>query len=332
MDEAEETHSEEHGRCTIIVNSSRQSAKEPNHSPAQTRDIKQKVLLVLKNVSVEPVCFIIALALFSEMLIIQNLTLYKICHVDLKFSPDVCRHLNDPANHDQQAEVQAIASTFMIYKSIVEHVIPFFSSLYMGAWSDRYGRRWLLLLMIGGLLLDEVGHLVNSIWLDNPKEYILLFSSVPYSLGGGFVALRVSVFSYIADVSTPETRTLRLALVDAAFCFAGPLGNLLGGFLFKRFDFPGVFVVTIILTVLAGILTLVFMRSDSHVKGGGERTELEATTCKTLFAVKHVGESVQACLRPRDSEKRTLIWLQFFVILLSSVCGSGMPPPCLIIR
>jgi hypothetical protein len=116
---------------------------------------------------------------------------------------------------------------------------------------------------------------------------------------------------------------MRLALVDAAFCFAGPLGNLLGGFLFKQFDFPGVFVVTIILTAVAGLLTLVLMKSDSHVKGGVCESEQEATTCGKLFDVKHVAESVQTCLKPRDREKRTVIWLQFFVILISSIAGSG---------
>ncbi|CAG0914202.1 unnamed protein product [Notodromas monacha] len=311
--------SDHDGTCEITVRSDCAGQGTIAHR------IRASLLQASRNVSVEPVCFVIALAVFAEMLIIQNLTLYKICRLDFSFPANVCRHLSDPENHDAQSVVQPAASRFLILKSAVEHAAPFISSLYLGSWSDRFGRRWLLLLMLTGLLLDEVGHLVNSIWLDvTSKEYILLFSSVPYSLGGGFVALRVSVFSYIADVSSTETRTMRLALLDAAFCLAGPLGNFLGSVLFSKFDFEGVFIVTILLTLLAGFMTLVFMRSDSHLISRDSAIEREKlSTCKALFGVEHVRESLSVFARRRERDKHWIIWLQCFVIVVSSIAGSG---------
>lgn len=61
----------------------------------------------------------------------------------------------------------------------------------------------------------------------------------------------MGIFSYIADVTTEETRTLRIGVVNL-FCSLGiPLGMALSGILLKKIGFYGVFSVSAIMYMIA---------------------------------------------------------------------------------
>jgi DHA1 family tetracycline resistance protein-like MFS transporter len=94
----------------------------------------------------------------------------------------------------------------------------------LGALSDRYGRRPILLLAIAGLgAMFLASALVRSV-------SALLMTRV---LGGALAANLSVAHAYAADTSTPEARTRSFGLIGAAFgvgFIIGPaLGGLLGG-------------------------------------------------------------------------------------------------------
>lgn len=90
----------------------------------------------------------------------------------------------------------------------------------LGALSDRYGRRLVLLLSIGGLgTMFLVSGLVRSLPM-----------LVAARVVGGALASNVSVANaYVADITTPENRTKSFGLVGAAFGFGFILGPMVGG-------------------------------------------------------------------------------------------------------
>lgn len=119
----------------------------------------------------------------------------------------------------------------------------------LGALSDRYGRRPLLLLSCLGLGLD----------------YVLMASatSLPMLMVGRLISgVTASTFSvaaaYVADTSSPSERPQRYAMLGATFSTGLVIGPALGGSL-GRFDLRLPFwvagVVTV-LTALSGILLL----------------------------------------------------------------------------
>ncbi|TRD23519.1 MFS transporter [Palleronia caenipelagi] len=90
----------------------------------------------------------------------------------------------------------------------------------LGALSDRYGRRPVLLLTLSVLVLDYVVlALASSIW-------IVLISRM---IGGIAASTRSVATAFIADISTPEQKTARFGLVGAAFGFGFVIGPLIGG-------------------------------------------------------------------------------------------------------
>lgn len=90
----------------------------------------------------------------------------------------------------------------------------------LGALSDRYGRRTVLLLSVGGLgTMFLLSGLVRSLPLLVAARVI-----------GGMFASNVSVANaYVADITTPENRARSFGLVGAAFGFGFILGPIIGG-------------------------------------------------------------------------------------------------------
>jgi DHA1 family tetracycline resistance protein-like MFS transporter len=100
--------------------------------------------------------------------------------------------------------------------------MQFCSAPLLGALSDRFGRRPVLLISTFGLACDFLlVALAPSLW-------IILIAR----LLGGITASSFSVSSaYIADVTSPETRSKSLGLIGAAFGLGFIVGPALGGVL-----------------------------------------------------------------------------------------------------
>ena len=72
--------------------------------------------------------------------------------------------------------------------------------LFLGSWSDRWGRRLPLLLSLCGLLGESAVYLCLFYMKSWPLETVLL-SSIPYALSGGTHAMLMLCFSYLADTT-----------------------------------------------------------------------------------------------------------------------------------
>src|SRR5919206_1374133 len=118
-----------------------------------------------------------------------------------------------------------IAEASFVYGLLVSiyAVMQFFCAPVLGALSDRFGRRPVILLALAGLGFDYVLlSLAPTIW------WLVLGRVV----AGVFGATFTPVGAYIADVSPPERRAANFGLIGVAFglgFIAGPaVGGLLG--------------------------------------------------------------------------------------------------------
>ena len=100
--------------------------------------------------------------------------------------------------------------------------MQFFCAPILGALSDRYGRRPIILGSLFGLGVDYVIQgFAPSIW------WLFIGRSLAGVMGGSFSAAN----AYIADVSTPENRSRNFGLVGMVFGLGFIFGPTLGGLL-----------------------------------------------------------------------------------------------------
>jgi DHA1 family tetracycline resistance protein-like MFS transporter len=101
-------------------------------------------------------------------------------------------------------------------------VAQFFSAPLLGAISDRFGRRSVLLISIFGL---AVNFFITAI---SPWLWLLLVSRL---IGGASGASYTVAGAYIADVTTPENRSRSFGLMGAVFGLGFICGPMIGGLL-----------------------------------------------------------------------------------------------------
>jgi len=101
-------------------------------------------------------------------------------------------------------------------------IANFFGAPILGALSDRYGRRPVLLIGFSGLALSFfVTAVAQSLWM---LVVVRLFS-------GAMQANAAVAQAYVADITPPEERARRFGLLGAAFGLGFVLGPVMGGVL-----------------------------------------------------------------------------------------------------
>lgn len=96
-------------------------------------------------------------------------------------------------------------------KSLIESIIPALCSMFIGPWSDKYGRKPVLMsTFIGSFFtytLVAVICFLSSQYEVDPWYYILAY--IPAALSGGNCALITGVFCYITDVTSEQNRAVK---------------------------------------------------------------------------------------------------------------------------
>lgn len=110
--------------------------------------------------------------------------------------------------------------------SLVYAVMQFFMSPVMGALSDRFGRRPVIL---GSLAAYSLDFLLMAV---APTIGLLLLARL---LAGAFAATFSTANAFIADISPPEKRAANFGLMGAAFGLGFIIGPAIGGLLGDHF-------------------------------------------------------------------------------------------------
>jgi len=116
----------------------------------------------------------------------------------------------------------ARASAITGYFGFAWNAMQFIFSPLLGAWSDRFGRRPVILISCFGLSIDYI--------------FMALAPSLTWLFLGrlisGITASNVATgFAYITDVTPPEERPKKFGLISAAFGLGFVIGPAVGGYL-----------------------------------------------------------------------------------------------------
>jgi MFS family permease len=147
-----------------------------------------------------------------------------------KFMPVI---LGDDNPQCRDPEIQSLVAKFNLYSNLLSGLFAAIVAPQMGALSDRYGRKKVMLL---GSLGGFVGEIVTIIVGTHPETvsvYWILLGSLLDGLCGSFTTGMALAFAYATDCTAPEHRNKAFGYFHGTLFIGVGLGPMLSGFLMK---------------------------------------------------------------------------------------------------
>lgn len=151
-----------------------------------------------------------------------------------------------------------------------------------GKWSDKYGRKKLI---IGGLALFSLSNLIFGMATDLWMLYLSRF------IGGVGAAMMIpSMMAYVADTTTIETRGKGMGLIGASMSLGFVIGPGLGGIL-AELGVRAPFYVSAAVGTLAMVISIVMLSETLSVE---QRLKLASSHVKGDHILKQFSRSFKA--------------------------------------
>jgi PCFT/HCP family folate transporter-like MFS transporter 1/3 len=149
--------------------------------------------------------------------------------------------------------------------TVIQAVPPVIFTLLAGPWSDRHGRKPLIIIAMFGYVISNLVFLVNLYFFYELKAEFLLFESLQ-DLTGGRPIFCLASYAYITDVSDPKTRTKRLSYLDGVFPFGFYIGNSLSSIIKKELGFSYNFGFGILCALLSVLYCAFFVKESKTIR------------------------------------------------------------------
>ncbi|CAH2089529.1 unnamed protein product [Euphydryas editha] len=224
-------------------NSDGEVEKRVGHTSFSTK-LKNFILFF----TVEPFLFCFVLPNVITAIAVQQFNMEKACRADLNYSEYVCTQalsgdFSENITVNALGEAQTLVAEMTSWKQPLQSAIPALVTLFVGAWSDRTGnRKYLMLIPIFGEFIAAIGLIFTTyFFLEWPLWLAGLIQALPTTFTGGFPIALLGSYSYMADVTTVESRTFRMGCLGVIVTLGIPLATSISGVLTEQVGYYGVF-------------------------------------------------------------------------------------------
>lgn len=259
---------------------------------------------------IEPAVFLLFAGSSLFETIVPNTVELQYCRTMLNLTEEQC--FSPTIDLKVKDEYEKFASTFGIYRSIIEVAIPSFISFFVGPWSDTYGRKPLILSsLLGYSATYGLWTFASSIPTFHPLYF--LFFSLPLAFSGGSTTFILGSFCYVCDVTTLENRGYRLGRLQGAL-FLGALGGMQSYLLLKPFGYTMIYGVSSVFVYLS-LFYIYFFLDESIIPS---QVELNSPK-RNPFHLNHILELYECCYKRQTPKMRITLFLLTLILACSLV-------------
>ncbi|XP_057320091.1 tetracycline resistance protein, class D-like [Microplitis mediator] len=263
----------------------------------------------------EPIMFLLLLVDGMQSNVFIDMILFQTCRKIKVGNETDCNIIQTNSSSEEARElnkiVQLHASYVIMSKSLMTSILPSFLILFLGPWSDKYGRKPLLIIGTFVPLCRYTILSILSIFDSNPWMFLLAF--VPSVLLGNGCLL--ATICYISDTTVPEKRSWRLACLQTSLRAGLLIGTFIGPLIFQKLGYTFLFIIAALICSLS-LLYVVFMVPES----------LQNKPTKKWgnpFDFSLVKQLITTCTKKRDSLNRELLWSCLLVLSLIRIIIDG---------
>lgn len=147
--------------------------------------------------------------------VLTNQIVFQTCNVELGYNKSDCiklgTHNESNKTKELEIEVQHYVTKITLARNMIDSVVPAILSFFIGPWSDKYGRKPIILWSLFGYTFMYLSFtcfcfMSNVIPL---TPWIYLIGTIFGSLCGGICSVITGSFAYISDVTKDVEREAR---------------------------------------------------------------------------------------------------------------------------
>ncbi|XP_046575202.1 solute carrier family 46 member 3-like [Haliotis rubra] len=174
-----------------------------------------------------------------------------------KTSHGQCVVNNTAADSDLQDEVQRDATNLNMQLTLATSIPAIFTNLFLGAYSDYFGRRFLFMTMLVGRITRDLTTVATIAWNLDLRYFFIGYGAD--GLCGSSFTFYLAGYAFTADITPPaKVRTVALAVVDAARGIAEISLHIATGYLIQinGYLYPSVGMAALTMLDLLVVVTL----------------------------------------------------------------------------
>lgn len=230
---------------------------------------REKVYAVFKNITVEPITFLVITASLLNNIASQNLQLEKACRVNLKFSTEICDsliHQDGEPNSVYERETQQLIASAITWKTYITATMACIVALLVGSFSDKTGHRKIFLIIpTTGLILNGFNSIINLYFFyETTLETLVFTGAVIDGLSGGLGILFMISFAYISAITSDKDRTFRIGILIFGVSIASFIGTALSGILLNALGYYGITGIYIFLNAVSVLYTIFVVKDPKR--------------------------------------------------------------------
>ncbi|CAH0727982.1 unnamed protein product, partial [Brenthis ino] len=280
---------------TVDKSGEQEPLKSESKTNIQELSFWGKLKYAKSNITVEPVLGFFVMPSVLAMLATQNLNLDKACRVNLEFEDQICTdlRLRKRDNHTfEEDEVQKLIASVLAWKSIIHTAVPTILMLFIGAWSDKTGRRKIcMLLPIFGEFMTCVLNMMNTyLFYEVPVELTVFMEVLFPSLTGGWYTMLLGF----------------------------PIGMGLSGVLLKFTGYYGVFSLSAIFQIINFLYVMFAIEDHRWLENKNKKKRTGCVGfCIEFFDFHSLKKTFQIAFKKGTNNRRLRICLILTVVCLS---------------
>lgn len=245
---------------------------------------------------IEPVQFMYSLYLYGSMPLISQAvrfliqTRYDAHDNDIGIRTSSCSGGGTTGNNTQKADVEVEAARWLMYLNLAVVGPAFFSTIFFGGLSNRVGRKTILLFPLIGAMLRMLTFIV--VFALRLHIAFLLLSAILDGFLGMSCTMLMACFSYMADVTSSQRRSIRIVLLEVCSGAAIIVSNLATGYLIQAIGYTWVFVVLVALLCLNFCYVVCFLAESLDLSAASSSSSTAGSSSTTA-----VGSSLELFTR-----------------------------------
>uniref|UniRef100_A0AAR5P229 Major facilitator superfamily (MFS) profile domain-containing protein n=1 Tax=Dendroctonus ponderosae TaxID=77166 RepID=A0AAR5P229_DENPD len=214
------------------------------------------------RITVEVPAFLTFVAFLIADSVNTNLMIYRTCYVTLGYDKHNCSLLGiSNATRKLEQLVQPHADIIIMTKTLIDQITAAILCLFVGPWSDTFGRKPILALNLAGYTAMSLVMVVFSA-VETASPWFMMTCSIPVILTGGGATLLTVFLAYLTDITSESERGFRMGVLEVTLAAAVLIGSASSSYVFNATGYMAVYGIGAALCFLA-LLYTVFLLPES---------------------------------------------------------------------